>query len=214
MTNDKSSMTNSQFKPGDVVAACRPGKSVAQFKSFIVIGGGIVGLASALKLAARFPGCRVVVLEKESQVGQHQTVNNSGVLHAGLYYKPGSLKARLAVAGIQEMTAFCRDKGVAHAICGKLVVAVEEGIRIRAPSRADQCFPSYVGEPFPVHPGAELEITSFFQDQIDPNSVPPPKLRIWPVARRILTESRDRLAPLACRLKSRFASKKKTAGGH
>ena len=119
-------MTHSQFKPGDVVAAGRPGTSAGQFKNFIVIGGGIVGLASAIKLAARFPGCRVVVLEKESQVGQHQTVNNSGVLHAGLYYKPGSLKARLAVAGIQEMTAFCRDNGVAHEICGKLVVAVDE----------------------------------------------------------------------------------------
>ena len=97
-----------------------------EFKRFIIIGGGIVGLASALKLAARFPGCQVVVLEKEADVGRHQSGNNSGVLHAGLYYKPGSLKARLAVAGIQEMTAFCRDNGIAHEICGKLVVAVEE----------------------------------------------------------------------------------------
>jgi L-2-hydroxyglutarate oxidase len=97
-----------------------------QFKEFIIIGGGIVGLASALKLAARFPGCHIVVLEKEAGVGRHQSGNNSGVLHAGLYYKPGSLKARLAVAGIQEMTAFCRDNGVAHEICGKLVVAVDE----------------------------------------------------------------------------------------
>jgi L-2-hydroxyglutarate oxidase len=96
------------------------------FKNIIVIGGGIVGLASALKLAPRFPGCQIVVLEKEGGVGQHQSGNNSGVLHAGLYYKPGSLKARLAVAGIQEMTAFCRDHGIAHEICGKLVVAVDE----------------------------------------------------------------------------------------
>jgi len=96
------------------------------FKNFIIIGGGIVGLASALKLAARFPGCHIVVLEKEADVGRHQSGNNSGVLHAGLYYKPGSLKARLAVAGIQEMTAFCRDNGIAHEICGKLVVAVDE----------------------------------------------------------------------------------------
>ena len=95
-------------------------------KRFIIIGGGIVGLASGLKLAARFPGCRIVVLEKEAGVGRHQSGNNSGVLHAGLYYKPGSLKARLAVAGIQEMTAFCRDNGIAHEICGKLVVAVDE----------------------------------------------------------------------------------------
>lgn len=97
-----------------------------QFKKFIIIGGGIVGLASALKLARRFPGCHTVVLEKEAGVGRHQSGNNSGVLHAGLYYKPGSLRARLAVAGIQEMTAFCRDNGIAHEICGKLVVAVDE----------------------------------------------------------------------------------------
>ena len=97
-----------------------------EFKRFIIIGGGLVGLASALKLAARFPGCHVVVLEKEAGVGRHQSGNNSGVLHAGLYYKPGSLKARLAVAGIREMTAFCRDNGIAHEICGKLVVAVDE----------------------------------------------------------------------------------------
>jgi L-2-hydroxyglutarate oxidase len=97
-----------------------------RLKQFIIIGGGIVGLASALKLAERFPGSRIVVLEKEGGVGRHQSGNNSGVLHAGLYYKPGSLKARLAVAGIQEMTAFCRDNGIAHEICGKLVVAVDE----------------------------------------------------------------------------------------
>ena len=96
------------------------------FKRFIIIGGGIVGLASALKLAVRFPGCHIVLLEKEGDVGRHQSGNNSGVLHAGLYYKPGSLKARLAVAGIREMTAFCRDNGIAHEICGKLVVAVDE----------------------------------------------------------------------------------------
>jgi L-2-hydroxyglutarate oxidase len=96
------------------------------FKRFIIIGGGIVGLASALKLAGRFPGCHIVLLEKEAGVGRHQSGNNSGVLHAGLYYKPGSLKARLAVAGIREMTAFCRDNGIAHEICGKLVVAVDE----------------------------------------------------------------------------------------
>src|SRR5208282_1188457 len=90
-------------------------------------GGGIVGLASALKLAVRFPGVEAVVLEKEPDVGRHQSGNNSGVLHAGLYYKPGSLKARLAVAGIQEMTSFCRENGIHHEICGKLVVAVEAG---------------------------------------------------------------------------------------
>jgi len=73
----------------------------------IVIGGGIVGLASAFKLGRKFPSARVTVLEKEPQVGRHQTGNNSGVLHCGLYYRPGSIKARMAVQGIQEMVAFC-----------------------------------------------------------------------------------------------------------
>ncbi len=92
----------------------------------IIIGGGIVGLGTALKLGKKFPGAQVTVLEKEAQVGRHQTGNNSGVLHAGLYYKPGSVKARTAVEGVQEMVAFCRDNNVPHEICGKLVVAVDE----------------------------------------------------------------------------------------
>ncbi|HEV7926781.1 MAG TPA: L-2-hydroxyglutarate oxidase [Verrucomicrobiae bacterium] len=95
-------------------------------KRIIIIGGGIVGLATAIKLSGRFPGAQVVVLEKEGDVGRHQSGNNSGVLHAGLYYKPGSLKARLAVSGIQEMIAFCKENGIRHEICGKLVVAVDE----------------------------------------------------------------------------------------
>lgn len=95
-------------------------------KKIIIVGGGIVGLATALKLSGRFPSSQVVVLEKEGDVGRHQSGNNSGVLHAGLYYKPGSLKARLAVAGIREMIAFCQENGIRHEICGKLVVAVDE----------------------------------------------------------------------------------------
>lgn len=92
----------------------------------LIIGGGIVGLGTALKLGKKFPGARVTVLEKEAKVGQHQTGNNSGVLHCGLYYKPGSVKARMAVQGVQEMIAFCRANNVPHEICGKLVVAVDE----------------------------------------------------------------------------------------
>jgi L-2-hydroxyglutarate oxidase len=95
-------------------------------KRIIVVGGGIVGLATALKLSGRFPAAQVVVLEKEGDVGRHQSGNNSGVLHAGLYYKPGSLKARLAVSGIQEMIGFCQENGIRHEICGKLVVAVDD----------------------------------------------------------------------------------------
>jgi (S)-2-hydroxyglutarate dehydrogenase len=91
-----------------------------------IIGGGIVGLATALKAAKRLPAAQITVLEKERAVGQHQTGHNSGVLHCGLYYKPGSVKARLAVSGIQEMVAFCRENKIAHEICGKLVVAADE----------------------------------------------------------------------------------------
>lgn len=91
----------------------------------VVIGGGIVGLAVAREILARLPAAAVTLLEKEAGVGRHQSSHNSGVLHAGLYYQPGSLKARLAVEGIRLMTAFCRDHGVAHEICGKVVVATE-----------------------------------------------------------------------------------------
>jgi len=92
----------------------------------IIVGGGIVGLATAYRLSERFPGARVTVLEKEDGVGRHQTGHNSGVLHCGLYYKPGSVKARLAVTGIRQMAGFCRENGVPHEICGKLVVAADE----------------------------------------------------------------------------------------
>ena len=95
-------------------------------KKVAIIGGGIVGLATAYRLGERFPGARIAVLEKESAVGQHQTGHNSGVLHSGLYYKPGSLRARLAVAGIRQMVEFCRENGIAHEICGKLVVAADD----------------------------------------------------------------------------------------
>jgi L-2-hydroxyglutarate oxidase len=103
-------------------------------KRVTIIGGGIVGLATAYRLLQRFPNARVCVLEKEAAVGRHQTGHNSGVLHCGLYYKPGSVKARLAVTGIRQMVEFCREHAVPHEICGKLVVAVddEEVARLRA----------------------------------------------------------------------------------
>jgi L-2-hydroxyglutarate oxidase len=93
---------------------------------FVIVGGGIVGLATAYRLLERFPDSRVTVLEKESGVGRHQTGHNSGVLHSGLYYKPGSVKAKLAVSGIRQMVAFCQENGVPHEICGKLVVAADD----------------------------------------------------------------------------------------
>lgn len=91
-----------------------------------IIGGGIVGLATSLRLRATFPAANLTLLEKESAFGQHQSTHNSGVLHAGLYYKPGSIKARMAVEGIRLMSEFCRTHGVAHEICGKLVVAIDQ----------------------------------------------------------------------------------------
>lgn len=91
-----------------------------------VIGGGAVGLASAFRILERFPGAALTLLEKEPQVGQHQTGNNSGVMHCGLAYRPGSAKARLAVRGIRQLTAFCQEHGIRHDVCGKLVVAWRE----------------------------------------------------------------------------------------
>ena len=92
---------------------------------FLIVGGGIVGLATALKILEARPGARLLLLEKEPALGQHQTGHNSGVLHAGLYYKPGSLKAKLAVEGLRQMVAFCQKHNVAHEQCGKIVIATE-----------------------------------------------------------------------------------------
>lgn len=94
-------------------------------KRIVVVGGGIVGLATAWRLQQRLPGAGVTLLEKEDGVGRHQSGHNSGVLHCGLYYKPGSRRARLAVTGIRQMTEFCAEHSIAHEICGKLVVATE-----------------------------------------------------------------------------------------
>jgi L-2-hydroxyglutarate oxidase len=95
-------------------------------RTFAIVGGGIVGLATAYRLAERFPNARIRVLEKEAGVGRHQTGHNSGVLHSGLYYQPGSTKARLAVTGIRQMVEFCRANQIPHEVCGKLVVAADE----------------------------------------------------------------------------------------
>lgn len=90
----------------------------------VIAGGGIVGLATAWRILERFPGRPVTVLEKEPEVARHQTGNNSGVIHSGMYYKPGSFKARLCRRGYAQMLAFAREKGIPHEVCGKLVVAV------------------------------------------------------------------------------------------
>jgi len=95
-------------------------------KRVIIIGGGIVGLATAYKLGLRFPDARITLLEKESDVGKHQSGNNSGVMHTGLYYAPGTYKARLAVAGRTEMVEFCHANDIPHDVCGKIVLATSE----------------------------------------------------------------------------------------
>ncbi len=92
----------------------------------VVIGGGIVGLATSRSLALTRPGMRVRVLEKETQVGMHQTGHNSGVLHSGLYYAPGSSKAKLCVAGRREMLDYCDSQSLAVSVTGKLVIASRE----------------------------------------------------------------------------------------
>jgi len=93
---------------------------------FIVIGGGLVGMATAAEINRSAPSKTIALLEKEPMVGKHQSTHNSGVLHCGLYYKPGSLKARMAVQGIRRMTEFCQRYSVPHEICGKVVVATTE----------------------------------------------------------------------------------------
>ena len=89
-----------------------------------IIGGGILGLATALKITAAHPRLRLLLLEKEAELARHQTGNNSGVIHSGLYYRPGSLKARTCVTGRKELMKFCDDNSVPYEICGKVVVAL------------------------------------------------------------------------------------------
>ncbi|MZG19871.1 FAD-dependent oxidoreductase, partial [Streptomyces sp. SID5914] len=91
----------------------------------LVIGGGIVGLSTAYAITRAAPGTRVTVLEKEPGPARHQTGRNSGVIHSGVYYRPGSLKARYAVRGAAEMVKFCAEYGIDHAVTGKLIVATD-----------------------------------------------------------------------------------------
>lgn len=93
---------------------------------YCVIGGGIVGLATAMRLLEQRPGCSLVLLEKEDGLGRHQTGHNSGVIHAGIYYTPGSLKAELCRKGAQATKDFCTEHGIPFEVCGKMLVATDE----------------------------------------------------------------------------------------
>jgi len=92
----------------------------------IIIGGGVVGLGVALEITRRFPHQRLLLLEKEDRVARHQSGHNSGVIHSGVYYKPGSLKAKLCVSGAAAMVEFCREHRIPHSVCGKVIVATRE----------------------------------------------------------------------------------------
>ena len=100
-------------------------REIAYDCDVLVVGGGIVGLSTAYAITRAAPGTRVTVLEKESEPARHQTGRNSGVIHSGIYYRPGSLKARYAVGGAAEMIKFCAEYGIAHAVTVKLIVATE-----------------------------------------------------------------------------------------
>lgn len=93
---------------------------------YVVIGGGIVGFSTACHLGKSFPGLRVLLLEKEAGPAFHQTGRNSGVIHSGIYYKPGSFKAKFAKSGALSMVAFCKEHGIPHDVCGKVIVATRE----------------------------------------------------------------------------------------
>ncbi|MEL7238287.1 MAG: L-2-hydroxyglutarate oxidase [Planctomycetota bacterium] len=112
----------------DTAAPATPSNAAtdATLYDITVVGGGIVGLATAYTLSQRHPDRRVVVLEKESVVAKHQTGHNSGVIHSGIYYKPGSLKATNCRRGKMLMEQFCADQGIAYDTCGKVIVAIDE----------------------------------------------------------------------------------------
>ena len=92
----------------------------------VVIGGGIVGLATALNILTKKPDTKLLLLEKEKELSAHQTGNNSGVIHSGIYYKPGSLKATNCRKGYKELLNFCDNENIKYELCGKVIVATNE----------------------------------------------------------------------------------------
>ena len=113
------------FASGDSFALVTSASTSTACADLAVVGAGIIGLATAHRYLADHPGRRVVICEAEERPALHQTGRNSGVLHSGVYYRPGSAKASLAVAGRSSMVEFCRKRGIAHEVCGKVIVAVD-----------------------------------------------------------------------------------------
>src|SRR4051812_20105211 len=93
---------------------------------FAIVGGGIVGLSTGMALSERFDGASILVLEKENVFAAHQTGHNSGVIHSGIYYKPGSYKAKFAIEGSKLIPQFCEEHGITYDVCGKIIVASHE----------------------------------------------------------------------------------------
>jgi L-2-hydroxyglutarate oxidase len=106
---------------------------------FCIVGGGIVGHATALALLERRPRASLILLEKETDLAAHQTGHNSGVIHAGVYYAPGSLKARLCRAGNRQTRDFCREQGIRFELCGKLIVATNAAEATRLEALRERC---------------------------------------------------------------------------
>ena len=100
--------------------------NLARDTDVAIVGGGIVGMATAFEVKRRFPDRRVLVLEKEDRLAAHQTGHNSGVLHSGIYYRPGSLRAVNCREGLKAMKAFCGEQQLPIDVCGKVIVAVED----------------------------------------------------------------------------------------
>ena len=98
--------------------------------SVVIVGGGIVGLATALQLIKKKPDLKILVLEKETELAKHQTGNNSGVIHSGIYYKPGSLKATNCMRGYHQLITFCQEQTIPFELCGKIIVATNESEKL------------------------------------------------------------------------------------
>ncbi|WP_372498340.1 L-2-hydroxyglutarate oxidase [Streptomyces marispadix] len=114
-----------EYVPADTTSMSRPRPRPGYDCDIVIVGGGIVGLSTAYAIIRAAPGTHVVVLEKEPGPARHQTGRNSGVIHSGIYYRPGSLKARFAVEGAAELVGFCAEHGIPHEVTGKLIVATE-----------------------------------------------------------------------------------------